>query len=419
MSAQDAQDLTKRARMFVRDGKFQEAVDNLLEALEIDPEHTAAYNLLGIAQARLGKGKKALAAFRKGKTRDKENPVLHFNLAIALETEGQPGKAVPRYRAAFRLHPGWIGAMNALGLALLKQEDYAAANRAFSQVLKLDPGNAEALNNKGLVLAEQGRNKEAIKKFRAALEIDGKYVNAALNLARLLEETENFAASLEELERLADLVPENWDARTRLAALYQKLERYDEALDQVQEILEKEPDNVRALRIAGALQGIRGNDEEAKNIFERVTTLNPAVADEEEASARFVSELPESRYWLDLAPPPAAEPPADKPKSTHPGAIALAKARAAKKAAREAEEAGAALPESELPDPEPPDPAAEVLWSEPPAAAPGAGPGLLGLLRYLLDLTEALPEPVLDDFRRSDAHRDMQFIIETLENPNG
>ncbi|GHV77087.1 hypothetical protein AGMMS49942_19080 [Spirochaetia bacterium] len=393
MSVQDVLDLTKRARMFIRDEKFTDALDTLKEALELDDKCTAAHNLMGIAQSRLGNGKKALAAFRKGKTVEKENPVIHFNLAIALETTEQPDKAIPRYRAAFRLHPGWLSAMNALGLVFFKQQDYPAANRTFSKVLKFDPANAEALNNKGLVLADQGRHKEAVKKYRAALDIDHKYVNAGLNLSRALEDMENFAASLEELERLADLVPADWEVRTRLAALYHKLERYEEARDQSRAILEKEPDNIHALRIEGAIHLIQGNDEEAKAIFERITALDGAFKENGtgeggDISTRFMMEAPESRYWLDLVPPPAAPAPsASKPASTHPGAIALAKARAAKKAAQTT----AAEPEGRL----------------------------LGLMRYLMYLTEALPNPVRDEFIHSDEHREMEYIIDTLEGANG
>ncbi|MDR2740487.1 MAG: tetratricopeptide repeat protein [Treponema sp.] len=434
MSAQDVHDLIKRARMFLRDEKFKDAVDNLRAALEMDGENIAAYNLLGISLSRLREGKKALTAFRKGVALDRENPVLHFNFAIGLETKGQPERAPTHYKAAIRFHPGWLEAMNALGLVQFRQGNYNAANRTFSKILKLDSSNAEALNNKGVVLADQGRHKDAIKKYRAALEIDGKYVKAALNLSRAQEDLGNFAESLVELERLADIAPTAWDVRTRLAALYQKLERHDDALDQARAILEKDPDNIQALRIEGAIQGIQGNDEEAKNIFERITTMNPAE-DEGDSYNRFMIESPESRYWLDIVPPPAAAPsktpPAAKPKSTHPGAIALAKARAAKAAAKAAaagetvpavsEPAPAAkVPDSVLePVPEPapiPEPAPVA---EAPAAVPAAEGDLLGLMQYLMTLTKSLPEPVLDDFMHSDAHMEMKFIIDTLENPNG
>jgi tetratricopeptide (TPR) repeat protein len=413
MSAQDAQDLTKRARMFLRDEKFEDAIESLKEALELDGEYTAAYNLLGIAWSRLGNGKKALAAFRKGRSLDKENPVLHFNLGLALETWGQPEKAPPRYRAAFRLHPGWLGAMNALGLNLFKQEDYAAANRIFSRVLKFDPANTEALNNKGVVLADQGRHKEAIRKYRAALEINSSYVKAGLNLSRALEETENFAAALEELERLADLAPADWEVRTRLAGLYHKLERYDEATDQARAILDKDPGNIQALRIEGAIQGIQGNDEEAKNIFERITAMNPAGGSGETYD-RFMIESPDSRYWLDLLPPAAAVPP-EKP--VRPGAAALAKAREARAAAK-------ALARDGAPAEPPPEAAASVETTAPPQETtapvePVPGGDLLGLLRYLMDLTGALPEPALDDFMRSDARLEMKHIIDILENTHG
>jgi Flp pilus assembly protein TadD len=385
--------------MFLRDGKFEEAVETLQEALELDGEYTAAYNLQGIAWSRLGNGKKALAAFRRARALDKENPVLHFNLGVALETWGQPEKAAPRYRAAFRLHPGWLEVMNALGLNLFMQEDYAGANRSFSRVLKFDPANAEALNNKGVVLADQGRHKEAIRKYRAALEINGGYVKAGLNLSRSLEETENFAAALEELERLADLAPADWEVRTRLAALCHKLERYDEAMDQARAILEKSPDNIQALRIEGAIQGIRGNDEEAKNIFEYITSMNPAEGGGD-IYDRFMIETPDSRYWLDLEPPPAAVPPAPaekKPRSAHPGAAALARAREAKAAVKAAPS------------------------GDPQAAAPEPVPkgDLLGLLRYLMDLAGALPKPALDDFMGSAARVEIKRIIHVLEQPHG
>jgi Flp pilus assembly protein TadD len=369
--------------------------------------------------------------------------------------------------------------MNALGLNLFKQEDYAAANRSFSRVLKFDPANAEALNNKGVVLADQGRHKEAIKKYRAALEIDGKYVKAGLNLSRALEDMENFAASLEELERLADLFPADWEVRTRLAALYHKLERHDEAMDQARAILDKDPDNIQALRIEGAIQGIQGNDEEAKNIFERITNMNPVEGSGENYD-RFMIESPDSRYWLDLVPPPGVvppEPPAKPAAETrpHPGAAALAKARAAKAGAKtaaataetavaaetmvgteimaeaetvtvietitvtetvtvmaetetaeatatEAETAGvkAAATKATATETDAKALATEATTAEAAAnrAATGRVPAgdLLGLLRYLVDLAGNLPEPELGDFMRSEARAEMKRLIGDLEN---
>jgi tetratricopeptide (TPR) repeat protein len=437
MSVQDTQDLTKRARMFLRDEKFEDAIEALKEALELDPEYTAAHNLMGIAWSRLGNGKKALAAFRKGKNLDRESPVLNFNLGIALEIWGQPEKAPPRYRAAFRFHPGWLEVMNALGLNLFKQEDYAAANRSFSQVLKFDPANAEALNNKGVVLADQGRHKEAIKKYRAALELDGKYVKAGLNLSRALEDTENFAASLEELERLADLAPTDWEVRTRLAALYHKLERHDEAMDQARAILDKDPDNIQALRIEGAIQGIQGNDEEAKNIFERITNMNPAGGSGKNYD-RFMIESPDSRYWLDLVPPPGVVPPEPPAKSVaetrpHPGAAALAKARAAKAAGAKTAAAETAVASETVTVTEivtvtetvTVTEAAETEAVTTKAAGKNTAEDrvpagdLLGLLRYLVDLAGNLPEPALGDFMRSEARAEMKRLIDDLENPHG
>ncbi|AEF84651.1 putative tetratricopeptide TPR_2 [Treponema primitia ZAS-2] len=521
MSTQDVQDLTKRARMFIRDGRYKEATETLNTALETDPEFIAAHNLRGIAYGKLREWKKSLAAFRKGLTLDRNSPTLHLNYGIALEARGQPQRAPSHYRSAIRNNPEWIDALNALGIVQFKQEVYNSANRTFSRVLKVDPDNAEALNNKGVVLADQGRHKEAIKKYRAALEKDSRYIKAALNLARALEDTGNFPGALEELERLADMAPTDWDVRTRLAGLYQKLERYDDAMDQASAVLEKDPENIQAMRIAGSVQGIQGNDEEAKNIFEKITTLDPA-AETGDTYTKFMLEDPESRYCLDLIPATPAPP---KPAPGKRGSGKAAKASASKSPAAKA---GSAEPVSKTVPVEPSPPAAEieavaevepvaetetveeveaaaeaelVIEVEPAVeaetiaeieaveeveavaeaeivaetetaaeveavaeiepveeveAAAGAEivaeteavaeiepieevepveenetaavslsfagspePDLLGLMRYLMVLTESLPESALNEFMHSDAHMELKFIIDTLENPNG
>jgi hypothetical protein len=43
---------------------------------------------------------------------------------------------------------------------------------------------------------------------------------------------------------------------------------------------------------------------------------------------------------------------------------------------------------------------------------------LLSLMRYLMTLTEALPEPVLDKFVHSDERIEMKYIIAALEKIN-
>jgi tetratricopeptide (TPR) repeat protein len=158
-----------------------------------------------------------------------------------------------------------------------------------------------------------------------------------------------------------------------LAALYHKLERHDEAMDQARAILDKDPGNIQALRIEGAIQGIQGNDEEAKNIFERITNMNLAEGSGENYE-RFMIESPDSRYCLDLVPPPAA-----------------------------------VLPE-----------APEAKTEAKQAAVDGVPQGdLLGLLRYLVDLAGNLPEPALGDFMRSEARAEMKRLIGALEKPHG
>jgi tetratricopeptide (TPR) repeat protein len=145
----------------------------------------------------------------------------------------------------------------------------------FSKILHVDAFNAEARNNMGVVLSDQGRDKEAIQNFRRAIEADPQYIKAVVNLERILEDREDFADAMVELEKLVKLAPDSAEIRNRLASLYVKMERYPEALEQAKAAQEWEPDNVQSLRIEGTVQRILGNDEAAKEIFEKVLSVDP------------------------------------------------------------------------------------------------------------------------------------------------
>jgi tetratricopeptide (TPR) repeat protein len=377
-------------------GGLRNAAMAYAKALELDPDTMVAYNNLGIVYAMRREWGKAAAMFRQGLELDRDNPVLYFNYGLTLEANGEIDQASEQYRSALRDKPGWTEALNALGMAQLKQGEHAAANRTFSQVLSVDPANVEALNNKGILLADQGRHKDALKKYRKALDLDPGYAKAALNLARALEDLGNFSGALEELEKLlssgsepsakAEDVP--WytrEARIHLAALYLKMERYPESLEQARAVLAQDPENIHALRIEGAVQGIQGNDGEAKNIFEKILTLGP-MEDPGDTYKKFAIENAPSRYREELFPAMAAEEPAPDEPEPEDAVPVLADAFDEE--------------EEELP--------ITVVEAD-----------MLKLMRYLWSLIQSLPDADQKDFLTSEIRLEMKHIIDILEKRNG
>ncbi|MDR1177634.1 MAG: tetratricopeptide repeat protein, partial [Spirochaetaceae bacterium] len=271
-----------RAEFHYNIGNIHKQLDNLKAAsmayakvVELDPSYVPAYNNLGTIYDRLKKWDQAFNMFRKGLALDRNNPTLHFNYGVALESTGHLDEAAAEYQAALRSRPGWVDAMNNLGIIYFKKGQHARAMDTFTRILNTDPFNAEARNNMGVVLGDQGRTKDAILQYRRALEADPKYVKAVANLERTLEDAGNLGDAVIELEKLIKLAPTSADVRTRLGSLYLKLERYPDALEQAKQALDWEPENIQALRIEGIACRMMGDDEKAKNNFEKILAVDP------------------------------------------------------------------------------------------------------------------------------------------------
>ncbi|MBM4265129.1 MAG: tetratricopeptide repeat protein [Deltaproteobacteria bacterium] len=81
------------------------------------------------------------------------NFVMHYNLAIALETEGDTEAAIVHYREAIELLPGRPDFHGRLAAALARSGRAGEAARELRRAIDVAPGEAEAYNNLAWLLA--------------------------------------------------------------------------------------------------------------------------------------------------------------------------------------------------------------------------------------------------------------------------
>src|SRR2546430_14357481 len=106
--AQTAATYSKAATEFARQKSWDEAIGNYRKALELEPN----------------------------------DPLTHYNLALALKYKGDAAQAVEEFEAALHLKPKWAAAEYGLGAARYDLHDQAAAIKALETAIRLDPANA-------------------------------------------------------------------------------------------------------------------------------------------------------------------------------------------------------------------------------------------------------------------------------------
>jgi Flp pilus assembly protein TadD len=115
-----------------------------------------------------------------------DNPSAQFAMGVALEKEGQPAKAMVRYRVATAIDRHYAKAYYNMGQVLRKSGQWQAAAEAYLASERSNPRNVATQLNLASVLPHLGRYREAIQHFEQALKMDSDSIEGLNNLAWLL-----------------------------------------------------------------------------------------------------------------------------------------------------------------------------------------------------------------------------------------
>ena len=143
--------LVNESRLFIDQQRYDEAIDRLVRASEVDPGSAVVFRLLARTYAAKG------------------------------ETE----KAVETYRAAIDVNGDDVWSMNNLGLLLVDARRADEALPLLAKAVALRKDVAEFHNNLGMALEHTGRFKAAAKAYGDALTTNPAYAKAKNNLARV------------------------------------------------------------------------------------------------------------------------------------------------------------------------------------------------------------------------------------------
>jgi tetratricopeptide (TPR) repeat protein len=180
-----------RADQLIRQGRHEEAVAALEQALRDYPGTDWAWLMLG--RAYLGKNDLPAAeqVLRKAVQAAPELVEAHFYLGVALNLQQDRRAATACFRQATALKPGFALAHYNLGQCLREQGDQAGAIEAFRTALACKPDYVPAHVNLGELLAQKGQTAEALVHLRHAVQLDP----ADSRARRLLEQAQNRTAA--------------------------------------------------------------------------------------------------------------------------------------------------------------------------------------------------------------------------------
>jgi choline-sulfatase len=163
------------------------AIESYRQALAKDPEHHNALFSLAVAYMDAGRLEEARVGFERARELDPRNGKVLFNLADILMRQGQVADAEAVIRDALTRKVDEPRFLLKLGENYITARRYDEAERMLVEALEKKPDLLTARYNLGLVHEGRGEIDKAITAYQGELEKNASAFRAAFNLAKLLQ----------------------------------------------------------------------------------------------------------------------------------------------------------------------------------------------------------------------------------------
>ena len=192
--------------------------------------------------------------------------------------QGQPAKAIARYKEAAAADPLSPAILTQLGFLLAQQGHPEESVGYFRRALQLDPGDPNACFHLGYALARLGRSAEAQPYFRQAVGLKADYAEAYHELGLALANTGQTSEAIRQLEEAVRLRPHFLKAQNDLGVVFATQGRFDEAIRKFSEALRIHPHDAEVHTNIGMALVRKGRIEEAITHYKTALEIDPGFA---------------------------------------------------------------------------------------------------------------------------------------------
>jgi tetratricopeptide (TPR) repeat protein len=222
-------------------GDTEEGMKHYRKAIELNPKYTSAYINLGIAYDSLGDYKQAIQNFNKAKDLMPGKDSIYLCLGNSYASLGSLDEAIPCYQKTLSLNPNKIDARLNLASALLTKNNIKEAIAQFNELLRLQPDHEMAHNFLGNIYASQGDWTRSLEHYKHVLRINPKNADTMNNAGVVLARMEKWDEAIDHYQRAAQINPHLPKFHSNLGDVLLKKGKVKEALEAFCKELEISP----------------------------------------------------------------------------------------------------------------------------------------------------------------------------------
>jgi tetratricopeptide (TPR) repeat protein len=228
----DAERQLKHGISLMARGRIDNAVEEFLKIILVNPDYIPAYVNLCSAYRQKGHFEKALAVLGKAKELDPKNFAVHFQLGAVYLDVDKFYDAAKEFRTAIEINPTDADALANLGLALAQDGNIQNALPYFRKSLSINPNSPSTRKSLGYAYALVKNWHAAIDELLRARACDAAYPGVEETLCAILQK------ALKDLDAARRNNPRDPRAHYYYAYAVASNGKWQEALDEIEKGIE-------------------------------------------------------------------------------------------------------------------------------------------------------------------------------------
>lgn len=283
-NAGPADDAYDQAKSLKEKGNLQEAVEVVIAALAVEPEHFKLNRMAGDLYFDLGQRQEALSFYEKALARKKKDAESLLGAGMSAYHVGRYEQAIEFFDRGIKTKKKKGEFLYGLGLAQMEMENYSEADLNLRKAIDKDKKNPRYHLALGEVNYRNSVFSIAISEFYKAIEFDSTLDRTIEDLhykmAKAYIQMRNVEKAIEEYRIDLDLHPEDTTAWLELANICKLSDKQSEAAFCYEKYLEIIPDNGEIWYDLARIYHLRlRNDEKAVESFEKAVSLGSNEAE--------------------------------------------------------------------------------------------------------------------------------------------
>jgi tetratricopeptide (TPR) repeat protein len=270
----EAKDWSEKGRCLNRLERYDEALECLDKAIEIDSNYARAWAYRGDVLDELKRYDEALVSLDKAIELDENDKLAWYWRGYVLNNLKHYEEALVSFDRAIELDENDKSAWVNRGNVLYNLKRYDEALASFDRAIELDENDKLAWDWRGYVLNNLKRYDEALVSYDRAIELGANYEWAWVDRGNVLNNLKRYEEALVSYDKALELDPNYLSALVNRCNVLYNLKRYEEALVSCDRSLELDANYQCAWVLRGCILDKFQRYEEALTSFERAIELD-------------------------------------------------------------------------------------------------------------------------------------------------